>query len=357
MKFRSLGAISALVILGMLGLGAVPVAAADAPSPSAVPAPVCDDRDPPPWVTGASHPNDGVPDPSGRIVFGRESPVDDLAGQIVSLYAIDPDGSDLVQLLDCQAVRPRWSRDGTRLAFGIAMDDRSLQLATMAADGTDMRVLTSTTGYADTPDWSPDDSWLVYSHSPERCPSGQCLQHFRQSLWRVEADGSGERLIGDPHAFDWEPRMSPDGSEVVLSRVNDLIGDFTLVIRDLATGEEREVMASDRGPEHPEWSPDGAWVIYDTLHPAGSDSLLEQIERVRADDPTAAPEVLYPSDPTRTDLGYKPTYSPDGSGITFICGGRLCRMDVDGSNVVVIIEVPGVALNHVTWGIAAKPGN
>ena len=55
------------------------------------------------------------------------------------LYAIDPDGSDLVQLLDCETSRPRFSRDGRTLAFGIAMDDKTMQVATIAADGRDLR--------------------------------------------------------------------------------------------------------------------------------------------------------------------------------------------------------------------------
>src|SRR5687767_5565804 len=59
---------------------------------------------------------------------------------------------DLVPLLDCEVGRPRFSPDGSRLAFGIAMDDGTLQIATMAADGSDLTILTSTDGYADTPD-------------------------------------------------------------------------------------------------------------------------------------------------------------------------------------------------------------
>ena len=162
---------------------------------------------------------------AGRIVFGRLTRVDDIRGQLVSLYAIDPDGSDLVQLLDCEVGRPRFSPDGSRLAFGIAMDDGTMQIATMAADGSDLEILTSTEGYADTPDWSPDGSWLVYSHSPVPCVGSSwepCVieEGMHQTLWRMDADGSDQRLIGDPDSYDWEPRLSPDGREVVFTRID-----------------------------------------------------------------------------------------------------------------------------------------
>src|SRR5262245_34497699 len=158
--------VAAAMLIGALAPG---VGAAQSTSPAR--SPVCANQAPSAAIRDASHPNDGVPDPNGRIVFGRLMRVDDLLGQIVWLNAIDPDGSDLVQVLNCEVARPRFSPDGSRLAFGIVMDDGTLQVATSAVDGSDLRILTSTDGYADTPDWSPDGSWLVYSHSARACVS------------------------------------------------------------------------------------------------------------------------------------------------------------------------------------------
>ena len=106
---------------------------------------------------------------------------------------------------------------------------------------------------------------------------------------------------------------------------------------------------SDRGEEHPEWSPDGRWIIYNTYDESTPGSLREAIERLPSDDPTATPEVLYGGVPGQ--LGYKPTYAPDGSRIAFLCEGRVCTMKADGSDVRVVVSVPGVELNHVAWGI------
>jgi TolB protein len=321
---------------------------AEAAESSRVPSPVCAKRPSAGPVT-APHEGDGTPDPDGRIVFGRMTRVDHVKGQIVSLHAVDADGSDMEALLECEVARPRISPDGTRIAFAIVMDDGSFQIATVAADGSDLRILTATPGYAETPDWSADGSWLIYSHASRACVDfEECVLEDGNlwNLWRMSADGSDQRLIGNPDTFDWEPRLSPDGTEVVFSRF-DPADDFSisLVIRDLATGEERMVTTDDRNLEHPDWSPDGRWIVYNPTD-CGA---CQQIERVPVDDPDAAPEVLYPADATHA--GFKPVYSPDGSAIAFGCRPGLCRMSADGSGVVMLAaSVSGIELNHLDWG-------
>jgi len=357
-----------------LALSCAAIAAITSATPSAAavpssgpPAPVCGNGDPPPWVKDAHDPNDGVPDPQGRIVFGEAAGMDDM-GQLVTLYAVDPDGSDLVQLLDCKVERPRISPDGRRIAFGIAMDDHSHQVATMNIDGSDLRLLTSTPGFAAFPDWSPDGSWLSYSYEPIQCPDPDCAKEggFHLSLWRMDADGSNQRLIGDParavgatHGMpvvtqDAEARLSPDSTRIVFNRIDAPDYIYHLMIRDLTTGKERMATGSARGEEHPEWSRDGGWIIYNTDDESDPKAIREQIERLPADDATAVPVVIYPSDASH--LGYKPTYSPDGTSIAFMCEGNVCRMDADGSNVHVIVRAHGTELNHVAWGITPPAG-
>ena len=249
---------------------------------TAAPAPICPHLNPS-WAAAASHPNDGVPDPAGRIVFGPVHRSDEIIGQVIApLYAMDADGSDLTKVFDCDLERPRISPDGSRIAFSIAMDDGTWQVATIAADGSDLRILTSTTGYAETPDWSPDGSWLIYAATPGQCSRDPLCQSLNETLWRMNADGSGQRLIGNPpsSAWDWEPRLSPDGREVVFARSTPESPVWTLMIRNLETGEERVAKVDTRDLEHPDWSPDGRFIVYHE-GPNGP------IERIPANDPTA----------------------------------------------------------------------
>jgi len=328
--------------------------ASGTPATATGPSPVCGHRPPPAWVTSAKSPNDGVPDPAGRIVFSPVDHYNEILGQIVDpLVAIDPDGSDLVQLLDCQIDRPRFSPDGRRIVFSIVMDDQSKQVATIRADGTGLRILTAVPGYAQDPVWSPDGTWILYSLAGHCASMPACVEDGtdRPALWRMNADGSNQQEFGPPGTIDVEPFFSPDGNQVVFDR-SDPTHDFAFhfVIRDLATGKERRVLTAQRELEHPAWSPDGRWIIYNTLSDGNGNS-LEQIERMPANNPDAKPDVLtgdaaHPS--------YKPNYSPDGSAIVFGCGGRVCEMAADGSHVKEILAVAGLDLNHFSWGVQPK---
>jgi Tol biopolymer transport system component len=283
----------------------------------------------------ATHPRDGETDPAGRIVFGKLAYSNAMGQVIAPLFAIDPDGSDLVQVLDCDIERPRFSRDGTRLAFSIVLSDGSWQLATSSTDGSDLRILTSTraaeqTEKTGTPDWSPDGTWLVYARN--------------HTIWRIDADGANDRLIGDPEGFDWEPRVSPDGKSVVYLHGDFVKGVSEPWILDLETGVQRPVNAGNaRELEHPDWSPDGKWIVYNTLGPTG-----EFLERMPSDDDEATPEVLYGSD---GHFAAKPAYSPDGESIVFGCDGKLCVMTAAGSDVRVLFSMPNFEVNHIAWGI------
>jgi hypothetical protein len=312
--------------------------------------PICGGGDAPGWVTGADSEFDGVADPTGRIFFGQFLREDDVVAQVVGpLFAIDPDGSDLAQVLDCHVARPRVSPDGTRLAFSIRMDDGAWQIATSSVDGTDLRVITSGSGFAETPDWSPDGTWLIYSYMS--CPSENwkaCVDDGEGwALWRMDSDGSDRQILTETGNLDWEPRLSPDGASVVFTRQDfgaSSDGRLQIVVRELATGEERAVEHPELTLEHPEWSPDGKWILYNTMDP--DCRACDTVQRIPADDLQADPDLLFPAPPG----GMKPAYAPDGSGIVFGCGIEVCVMGPNGEDPTVLIGIEGELVNHFAWG-------
>jgi TolB protein len=305
---------------------------------------------------GEAHANDGVPDPAGRIAYAVVGRYDQAFGPIgTRLFAIDPDGSDQVLLLDCEVIRPQWSPDGTRLAFTLGFTDGSWHIATIDADGSDLNVLTTGPGINEVPTWSPDGTWLAYDSS---------LTHdfndpaFSTSLWRIGADGSGAEPLWDSDTFDVEPRLSPDGTRVAFQRLHpdqDFASQF--MVRDLVSGEERALTPLGFPIEHPEWAPDGRSLIGNASDWAPTAGTIYTID---AEAVAAEPGVLL--DPASGWGGVKPVYSPDGSTILFVCSGPatqdeedgLCLMSADGTGVRELVDDPNASENHTAWGISAS---
>jgi Tol biopolymer transport system component len=189
----------------------------------------------------------------------------------------------------------------------------------------------------------------VYAYSPNPCNIPTCVEDegFRQTIWRMDPDGSDQRLLGAPDAYDSEVRLSPDGRDVVFDRFDESKQLNMFMIRDLASGAERRVTTTNDGDiEHPDWTRDGRSIVYNT-----NNHDLELIQTVPATDPAAKPRTLYGDD---SHTGYKPAYSPDGARIVFGCDGNLCLMNADGSNVVTLVGPVGFELNHFAWGATPK---
>jgi Tol biopolymer transport system component len=154
------------------------------------------------------------------------------------------------------AVAPAWSPRGDRIAFGLGQynNGRGVRpggVATIAADGSDLRLLTPSgeVNYG-FPNWSPDARRLVL-RAEEPGTKGLRILELESGMLSTLTSGPWN---------DNFPAWSPKGNLIVFTSDRD--GDWELyTIRPDGT-EVKRLTRSPGNDAHPTWSPDGEWIAF-----------------------------------------------------------------------------------------------
>jgi hypothetical protein len=147
------------------------------------------------------------------------------------------------------ALNPRWSPDGSAVAFELASE---AQLAIIEADGHIRRLAINGTF-----DWSPDSRSLLVATLATPAGASQLLTVDR-------ASGASAVVLAAPAADLYDPRWSPDGASIA----------FVQRAHSSAQGEIMQLAASPNATARPltsdpafdnfdpQWSPDSAALLW-----------------------------------------------------------------------------------------------
>ena len=205
-----------------------------------------------------------------------------------SIWLVPLDGSEPARQFTSsgkQDAAPRWSPDGSHVAFVSNRDGKTKQLYVIPAAGGEARRLTDLAEDVTEAVWSPDGMRLAFTsrvRDPEydeeddkrRRPRRFTRLQFkldsegwtgdrRRHVFTVPADGSeppAQLTHGDFE--DAQPQWSPDGRRIALSSARQDDWDVEmrrdLFLVDAKGGEPVALTKGDAWYEAPSWSPDGS---------------------------------------------------------------------------------------------------
>jgi Tol biopolymer transport system component len=236
---------------------------------------------------------------SGTLAFQSDARSAENPNARVRIYTLNLENGSIAAIGgggDWSDEQPRWSPDGTRVAF-VSNRGGSYNIYTMDPDGRNVVRHTSHAGNDRDPSWLPDGQGLVFSSDRDRGTG-------RSDLYRVRiSDGAVERLTNFFEGYAFMPSVSPDGGWVAFVATTFPTADGfvnQVHVLELATRMTWPFDVTAAGC-WPSWSPDGSKIAHVLLN---SEPSTIQLISSFGD----APQPL-PGEPGR--WFYYPDWSPD----------------------------------------------
>ena len=160
---------------------------------------------------------------------------------------------------DGQVLAPRFSNDGSKMAFSIIRAGNT-DVYVMDLASRQVRRLTNDPAIDTSPSFSPDNNQIVFTS--DRSGSAR--------LYVMRADGTGQRPISRGGGIYTAPNWSPRGDLIAFTKQGG--GRFsTGVMAPDGTGER--ILSSSYFEEGPSWAPNGRYIMFARQSPGGDTRL------------------------------------------------------------------------------------
>lgn len=177
----------------------------------------------------------------------------------IYLYNLSTGRRESLGEFDGQVLAPRFSNDGSKMAFSIIRGGNT-DVYVMDLANRQLRRLTSDPGIDTSPTFSPDNSQIAFTS--DRSGSAR--------IYVMRADGSGQRPIARGGGLYTAPNWSPRGDLIAFTKQAG--GRFaTGVMRPDGSGER--ILSSSYFEEGPSWAPNGRYIMFARQSPGGDTRL------------------------------------------------------------------------------------
>jgi Tol biopolymer transport system component len=259
---------------------------------------------------------------NGKIVFSS----DRQRNNNFTIWTMNADGSNPTRLTDIPTsssyvydFAPKWSPDGTKIAFCSYGRGSSHSLFVMNADGADLHeIVINSSPEIGSFEWSPDGAKFLFDAGSyvELYSSSLASDRVRPAgvqanIYIADIDGKNlTRLTNDTELMNGSASWSPDGRLIAFQSRPSYGPDPIKIYVMSSDGTNRHLVATGSGPS---WAPDGTRIVFVGAGSADGcyNKLCQQLYTIKTDGSELTQLTHY------ADSYILPRYSSDGSNILF----------------------------------------
>ncbi len=231
---------------------------------------------------------------------------------------------------------PRWSRDGTQIAYSLGREEHRIHI--MHQDGSGDYEVPTGDVHGIQPAWRFDDMLLAFAG----------LSGTKWDIWIARFDGRGRHNVTDSTGADYHPDWSPDGKSIAYDHYEGPGRNYEIYKVNIDGWRQTRLTSNGTYDGMPRWSRNGTKIVFCSGRVAaakGRPGLEIYVMTADGSNQTRLTQ--------RAGDDYCPCWSEDGSEILWLHGDRrgsdeLWVMKADGTDQRRDREVLGTSVD--CWG-------